>query len=51
MYCLLINGDGGMKNSIKQKKSAAVIVGACIALSAMNVQASENVKVRIKNEN
>ena len=48
MYCLLINGDGGMKNSIKQKKSAAVIVGACIVLSAMNVQASEDVKVLLE---
>ncbi|MEY3580871.1 MAG: hypothetical protein RI984_1975 [Pseudomonadota bacterium] len=35
-----------MKNLIKLKKSAAVIVGAYIALSAMNVQASEDVKVR-----
>ena len=48
MYCLLINDDGGMKKSIKQKKSAAVIVGACIALSAMNVQASEDVKVLLE---
>jgi hypothetical protein len=37
-----------MKNSIKLKKSAAVIVGACIALSAMNVQASEDVKVLLE---
>jgi hypothetical protein len=37
-----------MKNSIKLKKSAAVIVGTCIALSAMNVQVSEDVKVRIE---
>jgi hypothetical protein len=37
-----------MKNLIKLKKSAAVIVGACIALSAMNVQASEVVKVWIE---
>ena len=35
-----------MKNLIKLKKSAAVMFGACIALSAMNVQASEDVKVR-----
>jgi len=37
-----------MKNSIKQKKSSAVIVGTCIALSAMNVQASEDVKVLLE---
>jgi predicted porin len=37
-----------MKNSIKLKKSAVVIVGACIALSAMNVQASEDVKVLLE---
>jgi len=37
-----------MKNSIKLKKSAAVIVGACIVLSAMNVQASEDVKVLLE---
>ena len=37
-----------MKNSIKLKKSSAVIVGTCIALSAMNVQASEDVKVLLE---
>jgi len=37
-----------MKNSIKLKKSAVVIVGACIALSAMNVKASEDVKVLLE---
>jgi predicted porin len=48
MYCSLINVDSGMKNSIKLKKSSAVIVGTCIALSAMNVQASEDVKVLLE---
>jgi hypothetical protein len=37
-----------MKNLIKLKKSAAWLVGAYIALSAMNVQASEDVKVWIE---
>ena len=37
-----------MKNLVKLKKSAAVIVGACIAFSAMNVQASEDVKVLLE---
>ncbi len=35
-------------NAIKLKKSAALIVGACIALSGVNVHASEDVKVLLE---
>ena len=37
-----------MKNAINLKNSAALIVGACIALSTANVYASEDVKVLLE---
>ena len=38
----------GVKNAINLKKSAALIFGACIALNAVNVHASEDVKVLLE---
>ncbi len=38
----------GMKKAIKLKKSAALILGACIALSTANAYASEDVKVLLE---
>ena len=37
-----------MKNAINLKNSAALIVGACIALSTANAHASEDVKVLLE---